>query len=74
MAKASLAKEIHAEKILVLDFGSQYTQLIARRIREQGVFCEIHPYNYLLENKPENIKGVIFSGGLVEPVLQFLNP
>jgi GMP synthase (glutamine-hydrolysing) len=48
-------------KILILDFGSQYTQLIARRIRELNVYCEIHPYN----NYPEidqNVKGVILSG------------
>ena len=48
------------DKILILDFGSQYTQLIARRIRELNVYCEIHPYN----NIPslDNVKGVILSG------------
>lgn len=49
------------EKILILDFGSQYTQLIARRVRELNVYCEIHPYN----NFPwpdETVKGVILSG------------
>jgi GMP synthase (glutamine-hydrolysing) len=49
------------EKIIILDFGSQYTQLIARRIREINVFCEIHPFN----NFPEpdrSVKGVIMSG------------
>jgi len=49
------------EQILILDFGSQYTQLIARRIRELNVYCEIHPYNNFPELTP-NIKGVILSG------------
>jgi GMP synthase (glutamine-hydrolysing) len=49
------------EKILILDFGSQYTQLIARRVRELNVYCEIFPYNKIpqLDN---SIKGVILSG------------
>ena len=49
------------ETLLILDFGSQYTQLIARRVRELNVYCEIHPFN----NPPEftsNIKGIILSG------------
>jgi GMP synthase (glutamine-hydrolysing) len=49
------------EKILILDFGSQYTQLIARTIREANVFCEIIPYNKEIEFTT-NIKGVILSG------------
>jgi len=50
-----------SEKIIILDFGSQYTQLIARRVRELNVYCEIHPYNNLPEFD-EEVKGVIFSG------------
>jgi GMP synthase (glutamine-hydrolysing) len=49
------------EIILILDFGSQYSQLIARRIRELNVYCEIHPYNGVEKLSPE-IKGVILSG------------
>jgi GMP synthase (glutamine-hydrolysing) len=49
------------ETILILDFGSQYTQLIARRVRELNVYCEIHPYNKI-PTDIENIKGVILSG------------
>ncbi len=49
------------ETILVLDFGSQYTQLIARRVREHMVYCEIHPFNYRPEDT-KNIKGIILSG------------
>ena len=49
------------EKILIIDFGSQYTQLIARRVREQNVYCEIHPFNHLPEIDAD-VKGVILSG------------
>jgi GMP synthase (glutamine-hydrolysing) len=49
------------EMILILDFGSQYTQLIARRIREINVYCEIHPWNKIPELS-DSIKGVILSG------------
>lgn len=49
------------EMILILDFGSQYTQLIARRVRELNEYCEIHPYNKIPEITA-NIKGVILSG------------
>ena len=49
------------EKIIILDFGSQYTQLIARRVRELNVYCEIHPYNHLPEFGVD-VKGVILSG------------
>ncbi len=49
------------ETILILDFGSQYTQLIARRVRELNVYCEIHPYNKIPEIT-KHIKGVILSG------------
>ena len=49
------------EKILILDFGSQYTQLIARRVRELNVYCEIHPYNKIPAIDAD-VKGVILSG------------
>jgi GMP synthase (glutamine-hydrolysing) len=52
------------ELIIVLDFGSQYSQLIARRIREQQVYCEIHPYNTsAIKLKEMNPKGIVLSGG-----------
>ena len=49
------------EKIIILDFGSQYTQLIARRIREMQVYCEIHPFNRMPE-LDSSVRGVILSG------------
>ena len=52
-----------AETILIVDFGSQYTQLIARRVRELNVYCEIHPYHHLsAAPAADQIKGVILSG------------
>jgi GMP synthase (glutamine-hydrolysing) len=49
------------ETIIILDFGSQVTQLIARRVRELNVYCEIHPWNKIPE-MGSNVKGVIFGG------------
>lgn len=56
-------QNIHAHRILILDFGSQYTQLIARRVREAGVYCEIHTHQ-MTESaiKAFNPKGIILSG------------
>ncbi len=52
------------ETIIVLDFGGQYNQLIARRVRECNVYCEVHPYDMPLEKiKEMNPKGIIFTGG-----------
>ena len=52
------------EKVLILDFGGQYNQLIARRVRECNVYCEVHPYNMPLEKiKAYNPIGIIFTGG-----------
>lgn len=59
-----MSQDIHSDRILILDFGSQYTQLIARRVREIGVYCEIHPWDMdeaaITEFAP---KGIILSGG-----------
>jgi hypothetical protein len=56
--------DIHSSRVLILDFGAQYTQLIARRVREQGVYCEILPWDVTNDDvrkwKP---KGIILSGG-----------
>ncbi|HIU26712.1 MAG TPA: glutamine-hydrolyzing GMP synthase [Candidatus Copromorpha excrementigallinarum] len=52
------------EKIIVMDFGGQYNQLIARRVRECGVYCEVHPYTMTMEEiKAAAPKGIIFTGG-----------
>ena len=52
------------EKVIILDFGSQYTQLIARKVRECGVYAEIYPYNLNIEEiQRHHPKGIIFSGG-----------
>jgi len=56
--------DIHSEKIIIIDFGSQTTQLIARRIREQKVYCEIHPFSTPLEAiKQLRPTGIVLSGG-----------
>ncbi len=56
--------DIHHDRILILDFGSQYTQLIARRVREAGVYCELYPFDMSSEAIAEfNPKGIILSGG-----------
>ena len=59
-----MSKDIHQDRILILDFGSQYTQLIARRVREAGVYCELHPWDMneaaIREFAPQ---GIILSGG-----------
>ncbi len=59
-----MTQDIHSDRILILDFGSQYTQLIARRVREAGVFCELYPWDISNEDvRNFNPKGIILSGG-----------
>ena len=59
-----MTQDIHRDRLLILDFGSQYTQLIARRIREVGVYCEIFPWDTAESNiKTFAPRGVILSGG-----------
>ena len=58
------AADIHAHRILILDFGAQYTQLIARRVREIGVYCEIMPWDVDEEAiRRFGARGIILSGG-----------
>ena len=56
---------LHSERILIIDFGSQVTQLIARRIRESGVYSEIHPFNQVSEQTIRDFdpRAIILSGG-----------
>ena len=57
-------RDIHAHRVLILDFGAQYTQLIARRVRELGVYCEIHPWDMAdAEVRAFGARAVILSGG-----------
>jgi GMP synthase (glutamine-hydrolysing) len=59
-----LPADIHAHRILILDFGAQYTQLIARRVRELGVYCEIHPWDFDdARLRRFGARGIILSGG-----------
>ncbi|ERI51531.1 GMP synthase [Pseudomonas sp. EGD-AK9] len=59
-----MAHDIHAHRILILDFGSQYTQLIARRVREIGVYCELHPWDMSDEDiRAFAPRGIILAGG-----------
>jgi GMP synthase (glutamine-hydrolysing) len=61
---AAAHPDIHAHRILILDFGAQYTQLIARRVRELGVYCEIHPWDMSeAQVRAFRPRGVILSGG-----------
>ncbi len=60
----TLSHDLHDDRILILDFGSQYTQLIARRVRELGVYCEIYPWDIDFDRIQAFIpKGIILSGG-----------
>ena len=55
---------MNQELIMILDFGGQYNQLIARRVREHHVYCEVVPWNKPIEEiKSKNPKGIIFTGG-----------
>ena len=55
---------MNQETIVVVDFGGQYNQLIARRVRENNVYCEVYPYSKALEKIKEiQPKGIIFTGG-----------
>ena len=60
-----LKTKIVKDRILIVDFGSQVTQLIARRVRESGVFCEIHPFNKVDSESLKSFEptGIILSGG-----------
>ena len=65
------------EKVLIIDFGSQYTQLIARRVRELNIYSEIHPFNKLPSDIDNSWKAIIFSRSphsvLMIKIIQILN-
>src|SRR5690606_13549692 len=62
--RMNMNQDIHASRILILDFGSQYTQLIARRVREIGVYCEIYPFDMSeADIRAFNPLGIILAGG-----------
>jgi GMP synthase (glutamine-hydrolysing) len=65
MPATDQSAKLHQDRILIVDFGSQVTQLIARRVRESGVYCEIHPFNKVTADSIRAFgpKGVILSGG-----------
>jgi len=64
MSSKTKSDSLHNDRILILDFGSQLTQLIARRVRESGVYCEILPFSVSLERIQDfNARGIILSGG-----------
>ena len=66
------------EKIIVLDFGGQYNQLIVRRVREAGVYCEIFPCDTAIETwKDPDVKGIILTGGpqsVYDPAAKVCDP
>jgi GMP synthase (glutamine-hydrolysing) len=63
-AESPMPPDLHSDRILILDFGAQYTQLIARRLREHQVYCEIHPHHWELERiRAWRPRGIILSGG-----------
>ena len=63
-AEGAQRADIHAHRLLILDFGSQYTQLIARRVRECGVYSEIHPWDMSDDDlRAFGARGIILSGG-----------
>ena len=59
-----MTQDIHRDRLLILDFGSQYTQLIARRVREIGVYCEFYAWDVTeADIRGFNASGIILSGG-----------
>ena len=62
----NMEEKLSSEKVIVIDFGGQYNQLVARRVRECNVYCEIYSYKTDIEQiKAMNPKGIILTGGLI---------